>query len=67
LNCGGHAFATEGHLLGPILEEFKQRKIIDPIGTRVNGEALGQKAFLSIHWLKSPFKVEWELLREHDF
>jgi hypothetical protein len=43
LNCGGHAFATEGHLLGPILEEFKQRKIIDPIGTRVNGEALGQK------------------------
>lgn len=23
LNCGGHAFATEGHLLGPILEEFK--------------------------------------------
>lgn len=24
LNCGGHAFATEGFLLGPILEEFKQ-------------------------------------------
>lgn len=23
LNCGGHAFATEGHLLGVILEEFK--------------------------------------------
>ncbi len=23
LNCGGHAFATEGLLLGPILEEFK--------------------------------------------
>lgn len=23
LNCGGHAFATEGFLLGPILEEFK--------------------------------------------
>ncbi len=22
LNCGGHAFATDGHLLGPILEEF---------------------------------------------
>ncbi len=27
LNCGGHAFATEGKLLGPILEEFKQNKI----------------------------------------
>ncbi|MBE8727159.1 hypothetical protein [Flavobacterium hungaricum] len=26
LNCGGHAFATEGLLLGTILEEFKQKK-----------------------------------------
>ncbi|MEO8240082.1 MAG: hypothetical protein ABI576_18390 [Flavobacterium sp.] len=26
LNCGGHAFATDGLLLGPILEEFKLRK-----------------------------------------
>ncbi|MGI9583135.1 hypothetical protein ACR1PO_18205 [Chryseobacterium sp. RRHN12] len=26
LNCGGHAFATEGMLLGPIMEEFKQKK-----------------------------------------
>ena len=26
LNCGGHAFATDGLLLGPILEEFKNRK-----------------------------------------
>ncbi len=26
LNCGGHAFATEGYLLGPILEEFKNNK-----------------------------------------
>lgn len=23
LNCGGHAFATDGYLLGPVLEEFK--------------------------------------------
>jgi hypothetical protein len=27
LNCGGHAFATDGYLLGPILEEFKQKKV----------------------------------------
>ena len=27
LNCGGHAFATDGFLLGPILEEFKTKKI----------------------------------------
>lgn len=26
LNCGGHTFATEGLLLGPILEEFKQNR-----------------------------------------
>lgn len=26
LNCGGHAFATEGLLLGPILEEFKENR-----------------------------------------
>ena len=26
LNCGGHAFATDGFLLGPILEEFKQSR-----------------------------------------
>jgi hypothetical protein len=26
LNCGGHAFATDGYLMGPILEEFKQKK-----------------------------------------
>ena len=23
LNCGGHAFASDGYLLGPVLEEFK--------------------------------------------
>jgi hypothetical protein len=26
LNCGGHAFASDGLLLGPILDEFKNRK-----------------------------------------
>jgi hypothetical protein len=26
LNCGGHAFATDGYLLGPVLEEFKDKK-----------------------------------------
>jgi hypothetical protein len=27
LNCGGHAFATDGYLLGPILEEFKTKRV----------------------------------------
>jgi hypothetical protein len=26
LNCGGHAFATDGYLIGPILEEFKANR-----------------------------------------
>lgn len=26
LNCGGHAFATQGYLLGPILDEFKEKR-----------------------------------------
>ncbi len=26
LNCGGHAFATDGLLMGPILEEFREKK-----------------------------------------
>jgi hypothetical protein len=26
LNCGGHAFATDGHLLGPVLAEFHEKR-----------------------------------------
>ncbi len=26
LNCGGHAFPTQGHLMGPILEDFKNNR-----------------------------------------
>ncbi len=26
LNCGGHAFPTQGYLMGPILEEFKKNR-----------------------------------------
>ena len=38
LNCGGHAFATDGFLLGPILEEFKIKKqeLIDTLFTIYN-------------------------------
>ena len=44
LNCGGHAFATDGFLLGPILEEFKSRKqeLIDTLFELYN-KALLQK------------------------
>ncbi len=26
LNCGGHAFASDGYLMGPIMEEFRNRR-----------------------------------------
>lgn len=26
LNCGGHAFASQGNLIGPVLEEFKNKR-----------------------------------------
>lgn len=26
LNCGGHAFATDGYLMGPIMDEFRTKK-----------------------------------------
>ncbi|MBF0485212.1 MAG: hypothetical protein HQL16_01730, partial [Candidatus Omnitrophica bacterium] len=44
LNCGGHAFAGSGHLMVPILEEFKQRKqeLIDLLGS-ICREALALK------------------------
>ncbi len=35
LNCGGHAFASQGYLMGPILDEFKSKKskLIDMLDT----------------------------------
>jgi hypothetical protein len=38
LNCGGHAFATDGYLMGPILEEFRRRKaeLIDSLHQQYN-------------------------------
>ena len=44
LNSGGHAFATEGFLLGPILEEFKQKKEqLIQTAHELMVKALGQK------------------------
>jgi len=46
LNCGGHAFATDGFLMGPILEEFKQNRktLIEEVHQILNDalESLGK-------------------------
>ena len=44
LNCGGHAFATDGYLLGPVLAEFKEKRneLNDSIQNILNEGLLGQ-------------------------
>lgn len=44
LNCGGHAFATDGFLIGPILQQFKDSKktLIDTLDI-IYKKALEQK------------------------
>lgn len=44
LNCGGHAFATDGYLLGPILDEFKtNRAELETVLQEMYRNALGEK------------------------
>ncbi|MGB5417673.1 hypothetical protein [Algibacter sp.] len=44
LNCGGHAFATDGYLLGPVLAEFKEKRneLSDTIKEVLNQELIAQ-------------------------
>lgn len=44
LNCGGHAFATDGLLLGPILEEFKVKRndIVSEVFTICNNALMAK-------------------------
>ncbi len=52
LNCGGHAFATDGLLMGPILEEFKNHRkaLTEELFVLCNQglEAKGRKPFSTI-------------------
>ncbi|MBC7382351.1 MAG: hypothetical protein H7296_05060 [Bacteroidia bacterium] len=57
LNCGGHAFPTEGYLLGPILEEFKQKK--QELATELFGLYKAALAFKNIPLLL--FKPEFRI------
>lgn len=59
LNCGGHAFATEGYLLGPILEEFKQKKeeLIQELSD-IYRAALLENGISSVHTLPIKFSVQ---------
>jgi NAD(P)H-dependent flavin oxidoreductase YrpB (nitropropane dioxygenase family) len=75
LNCGGHAFASDGYLLGPILEEFKNKRS-ELIATSfdIYNQALkakGKSAFDKPHQLRITVQggigtsEEDEFLRKH--
>lgn len=70
LNCGGHAFATDGYLLGPILEEFKQKKTLmydELYQLYING--LKEKEIINIHQPKQRLSVQGGIgtAKENDF
>lgn len=56
LNCGGHVFATQGMLMGPILNEFKEKKeeLRESLFSLYNPAiiARGQQGFLKPHPIK---------------
>ena len=71
LNCGGHAFATDGHLMGPILKEFKKNReeLILSTFKLVNKslEEKGRQIFLSTPELKITAQGGVGTSEEHNF
>lgn len=71
LNCGGHAFATDGLLLGPILEEFKTKRTA--LATELNdvcNNALAARqlpVFSSVPELKITVQGGIGTANEHEF
>ncbi len=71
LNCGGHAFATDGLLMGPILKEFKENKEVLINSTySVLADALAEKG-RTVPDLPLPLKVTTQggvgTAEEHEF
>jgi hypothetical protein len=57
LNCGGHAFASDGYLLGPILDEFKtNRQILFDELSLLYSTALRDKG-LSVPFAPAQFRI----------
>jgi len=71
LNCGGHAFATDGYLLAPVLEEFKSNRAA--LSAELFGmcnEALAQKGVIGFPYLpQQKISVQGGIgtAREHQF
>ncbi|SZD73175.1 Uncharacterised protein [Candidatus Ornithobacterium hominis] len=71
LNCGGHAFATDGYLIGPILEEFKNNRMSLSEEIRKVFEKGLEEAGRTIPLNKLDFKITAQggvgTNEEHDF
>jgi hypothetical protein len=75
LNCGGHTFATDGFLLGPIMEEFKKKReaLADELHQLYMraAEARGKRVFLKPHPIRISVQggigtaAENQFLRDH--
>ncbi len=71
LNCGGHAFATDGFLLGPVLEEFKEKRteLIDSIQGILNSVLESQNRIIPTNPLSIEVTAQGGVgtEEEHDF
>lgn len=70
LNCGGHAFASDGNLLGPVLEEFKEkREQMEQSILQVYSKALQSKGYNNIPTQKIKITAQGGVgtAEEHDF
>lgn len=71
LNCGGHAFATDGYLLGPVLAEFKEKRneLISSIQEILNQAFISQNRIVPKGTLLTEFTVQGGVgtEEEHNF
>lgn len=71
LNCGGHAFATDGYLLGPVLAEFKEKRneLKNTIQDILNQELLTLERVIPKEKLAIEFTAQGGVgtEEEHDF
>lgn len=71
LNCGGHAFASDGFLMGPILDQFKEKRqeLVDSIHSVVTGALEAINSFVPA--LPLPVKITAQggvgTAEEHNF
>jgi len=71
LNCGGHAFASDGYMMGPILDEFKKNRntLISEIHEILKTSLQKQNRFVPEDFLEVKFTAQGGVgtAEEHEF